>query len=155
MMKPPKSSAKIVWTYGPICGICLGMIYLAMILVHVDLPGGIGEAVPSRVASLIRVAILYIPIFLVGMLASKQTGQVRTGMQTGLVTGLTVGIMVLASSMLPSFTLPSVGVVVLILGAGALIGAVTGERGGRVGYYRSQQQLQQDPPQQQQLQQQQ
>jgi len=146
MIKSPKSSAKIVWTYGPICGICSGMIYLAMSMAHVNLPGSLGWVLPF-----IRMSILGMAFFLAGRLASKQTGQVRTGMQTGLVTGLTVGIIILASGMLitrPSLTLSSVGPLVLILGISALFGAVIGERGGLFGY-RSMQQLQQEPPQQQ------
>jgi hypothetical protein len=65
--------------------------------------------------------------FYMGMLASKQTGQVRTGMQAGLVAGLTVGII---SSFLLGLSLASLFILAIALGGDAMCG----EMGSLIGY---------------------
>jgi len=125
MTNAPKSSAKIVWTYGTICGVCFGMIYLAMTMGHVDIPGGIGGAV-----NYIRIITLPLSFLLVGMLASKQTGRVHTGMQAGLVAGLTEWIIFFLTVEMWRLSLASLVILVLSLAAGAMFG----EMGGLAGY---------------------
>jgi len=123
MMKPPKSSVKIVWTYGTICGICSGMLWL--ILEHLVLSNIIGGVVWTT----LRTSSIGTLSLVMGMLASKQTGRVRTGIQAGLVAGLIQGIIIAAFNMLvtrPNFSLGSVVIVVLALVAGAVIGGVGG-----------------------------
>lgn len=122
MMKPPKSSAKIVWTYGTICGVCVSMLWLIGGLV---LSNTIGDTVWNALRVILGASFL-----LVGMPASRQTDQMLTGTQAGLVAGLTEGIILDAVNIVitrPNPSLDSVveGSVVLIglaLGAGAVMG---------------------------------
>jgi uncharacterized YccA/Bax inhibitor family protein len=120
MMKLSKSSAKIVWTYGIICGVFLCV--LEFVSVHLVLSDDIG-----RIVGFIRLLILSMSFFYMGMLASKRTGQVRTGMQAGLVAGLTIGIF---SSFLVGLNLASLFILAIALGGGA----TGGEMGGLIGY---------------------
>jgi len=76
-----ESSAKVVWTYGVICGVCIGILWVVYHLV------GLIVFIPTVVLTIVA-------LLLVGMLASKQTGRVRTGTQAGLVAGLTGGIII-------------------------------------------------------------
>ncbi len=120
MMKFSKSSAKIVWAYGVICGVCYSI--LEFVSLHLVLSGDVGSVV-----NFIKPIILSTLLFYMCMLASKQTGQVRTGMQVGLVAGLTIGIIY---PFISGLNLASLLILALALGGGALIG----ETGGQVGY---------------------
>lgn len=86
MMKFSKSSTKVVWTYGAIpgtiAGICLGILPIIPL-----------EYAPAGLIHNILVIVLpIVTLLLAGMLASKQTGRVRTGSLAGLVAALTGGI---------------------------------------------------------------
>jgi len=76
MMKPPKSSAKVVWTYGAITGVCLSILWFVALF-----RGSLGF-IPSILLAIVPTMVAFL---LVGMLASKQTGRVRTGTLAGLV----------------------------------------------------------------------
>lgn len=125
MIKPPNSSAKLVWIYGTICGVCFGIIWLIS-----------QSLVPSNaIGHALSGGIICGSFWMVGMLASKKVGLVRTGMQAGLVAGLTAGIVIGTVSLLvprPSFSMAVVVVVALSIIAGAAIGHM----GGLTGYRR-------------------
>ena len=130
MMKPRKSSAKIVWTYGTICGVCVSTLWLIGGLV---LSNVIGDAVWT-----VLYAILGVSLVVAGTLASRQTGQMLTGMQAGIVAGLT-GVIIIGTistliirpiPSLASLVVSSAVLVVFALGGGA----VMGEIGGLIGY---------------------
>src|SRR5438105_3741606 len=80
MMNPAKSSAKVVWTYGAITGVCVGIILWGVS----HLVGPVLGILPSLLTMM--------GFLVVGRLAAKQTDRVRTGMLAGVVAGLTSGI---------------------------------------------------------------
>lgn len=149
-MKPPESSAKIIWTYGVITGVCLpivvyGVLWIANFLGVGYLLGGIGYLC-------LALALVIAALLLVGMLATKRTGQVRAGRLAGLVAGLTVGIILCAfvwifvvigggAQRIGSIDINSawgmfVGLVIafaLTLSINAGIGALIGTLGGVIG----------------------
>ncbi len=144
MMKPAKSSAKIVWIYGAITGVCLFVI-LAFVRVLLLL-----RPIPIGPKLILDIILLIGPFLLVGMLASKQTGRVRTGTLAGLVAGLTGGIIfsvLIVWLMTPmligkvrsglktgvTFLVAEAIVLVLVLGLSIGIGAGIGALGGLIG----------------------
>src|SRR5947209_5628729 len=110
MKKPPKSSAKVVWTYGAITGGCVGILWGVSQLVGLVLP-----------MTLTMVALL-----LVGMLASKQTGRVRTGTLAGLVAGLTAGSIMWVVPLLEGGARPNLFSLAIILAWMLVFGAGMG-----------------------------
>ena len=86
-MNAPDSSAKTVWIYGAITGICLGICFGILGIVPLD----------YSIGSSLIIVLPMVAFLLAGMLASKQTGRVRTGSLAGLVAGLTAGIIGWAS----------------------------------------------------------
>jgi hypothetical protein len=84
-MEPPKASTKVMWTYGAIAGICLGILLIVIL-----------QFAPPPILPVGLILASIVGFLVVGMLASKQTGQVRTGRLAGLVTGLACGIMICA-----------------------------------------------------------
>jgi hypothetical protein len=78
MINAPKGSAKIVWIHGVIGGVCLNII-----CVVANFLGPIGF--------ILAIVLTMVALLLVGLLASKQTGRVRTGTEAGLIAGLTGG----------------------------------------------------------------
>ena len=124
-MKPPKSSAKIIWTYGAICGVCFSILWL--IFEHLVTSNTTGGTIWTT----LRTSSMGVSFLVAGILASKQTGRVRTGMMAGLVTGLIAGIIISAVDML--VTRPSLGFILIVVLA-LVAGAVIGEMGGLIGY---------------------
>lgn len=113
MEKPTKTLAKITWIYGAMCGVCLGVLSIVSQLV--------GPAMVTFSWTLTMVAFL-----LVGMLAAKRTGQVRTGILVGLVAGLASGIILSVISLLEGGAQPNLSALAitfpLMLGFGAGMG---------------------------------
>jgi len=118
----------MVLYHGAIGGVCYDITYLVTPIVrYIDLLSGARGGI-----NYIWMSIFLLPICLVGVQASKQTGRVRTGMQAGLVAGLVAGISSEIVELVtgPSPSLGSIGVAVLVFGA---IGAVVGMTGGEIG----------------------
>src|SRR5262249_32189667 len=115
MMNHPKSSAKIVWIYSAITGICVGILWV----VASHLPGPVLVTLPM---------LTVVAFLLVGMLASKQTNRGRTGTLAGLVAGLTTEIILLwvvpllQGAKLNLFSLEAAFHVIMVLGIGAGMG---------------------------------
>jgi len=80
------SSAKVVWTYGATTGVGLGILLIVTLLFA-----------PPPILLIGFILAPIVAFLLVGMLASKQTGRVRTGRLAGYVAGLTCGIMICAA----------------------------------------------------------
>src|SRR5436190_19085904 len=80
MMNTPKNSTKVVWIYGAITGICVGIILW-----------GVSHLV-GPVLGILPALLTMMGFLVVGRLAAKQTDQVRTGTLAGLVAGLISGI---------------------------------------------------------------
>ena len=132
MMKFPKSGAMIVWTYGALASVCFCII--ALVMERFVSPGDIFAGATFGSFHITSI-ILSGPFLLAGMLASKQTGRVLTGMQVGLVAGLIVGIILSAAVMLVTRSSDGLSFVVLVLiliGAGAVVGEIGGLIGSRI-----------------------
>jgi hypothetical protein len=125
-MKAFKSSAKIIWTYGLIFGICFGIIMIITELLAL-------KNVTGSLLTWVR-ALLFMPLFLAGVLAAKRTGLLRTGTLAGILAGLTGGLITIVSSLWTTRPVSLPLIVVVALVGGLIGGALFGEMGGSVGY---------------------
>ncbi|HEY4035147.1 MAG TPA: hypothetical protein VGL94_14400, partial [Ktedonobacteraceae bacterium] len=91
-MNAPNSSAKIVWTYGTISGICLGICLGTLAIAPLEYTPVV------HIRALLIIILPIVAFLLAGMFASKQTGRVRAGSLAGLVAGLTAGIIAWAGT---------------------------------------------------------
>jgi len=124
LMKPPKNSTKVVWTYGAITGVCVGIIWWGVSPLVSHLVG--------PVLGILPVPLTMVGFLVVGILAAKQTDRVRTGTLAGLVAGLTSAIiLVLLEGARPDLFSLAITFLVM-LGFGAGIGTLGGLIGNRV-----------------------
>lgn len=78
---PRPNAAPIIWKWGAIGGVILGVVGIPVSLLSLGLVG-----------TLINLVVWLVGFFVIGMLAARQTGRVGTGSLAGLVTGLISGV---------------------------------------------------------------
>jgi len=123
MMKNSNSPTKVVWTNGAITGVCVGILW------------GVSQLISQRVGpvmSLLLTTFTMVAFLLVGMLASKQTNRVRTGMLAGLVAGLTAGSIMWVVSLLEGEARLALFSLAIILAWILVFGTGMGMLGGQI-----------------------
>lgn len=78
---PPRRGAAFIWQWGGIVGAVLALIQLIISLLSLGL-----------FKTILDLLVWLIGFFLLGLVAARHTGRVRTGTQAGLVAGLVTGL---------------------------------------------------------------